>query len=351
MVNAKNSILVFCFFLLISGCSTGDDKFPDYREYSEIYSMNVDGTNLGKLTEDKKYITFMQYLGKSDKILFVQNGTYIMNSDGSERQLLSTKSINRNCKVTQDEKTIYFVETKTVGLKVNSILYTMLVHTGELKEILNDSSEIHQMTISLDGSQLLYVSFSRSPFTCSLYLLNSVTLEKKKVKEWANDLYCSFPQFLQNGNSILFFEKIYSNRNDAFLRIMDLTDSSKTNILDTVSSSYYEYAYPKLNSNDEIFYTKNGITVLNVNSNQKKSIPTLFLIDYDFINWSYDGTKVTSTENINTQLIIYSLNDASLTKLKPDEGDINSDPYRYPFLNYNNSKIFFTIRFRYTVYI
>ncbi len=313
--------------------------------------MNVDGTGLTKLTSDKKYIGFMQYLPKSDKILFVEDNTYIMDSDGSQRELLSNKIPNRTTKITQDEQTAYFVEKNALGPKIYSILYSMSLSTGEVRQIVEDSSEIGIPGISLDGSQLLYSSVIFAPSSPSLYLLNTVTLEKRKIKEWENNLYCSYPQFVPNSNQILFFEKIDSISNNAYLRVMDLADTANNQILDTVNI-YYEYSSPTLNSNSEIFYAKNGITVLDVATNQKTAIPSMFRSDYDFSSWSYDGTKliVTNNESYITQIVIYTPSDGTVLSIKPGVGTITS-AYTYPYLNSTNAKIFFTVSFTETILI
>ncbi len=314
--------------------------------------MNVDGTGLTKLTSDKKDIAFMQYLPKSDKILFVQDsGTYIMNPDGSQRQLLSAKSINKSTRVTQDEQTAYFFEDETSGLKVNSTLYSMSLSTGEVKQIVQESSHIVRLGISMDGSQLMYSTYLPAPDTSVLYLLNTLTLEKKRIKEWTNTLYCDFPQFIPNSSQILFFEKIDSISNNAYLRVMDLADTSNNQILDT-ANIYYERTYPALNSKSEIFYAKNGITVLDVATNQKTAIPSMFRSDYDFSSWSYEGTKliVTNNDSYPTQMVIYAPSDGSVVNIKPSVGTINA-AYTYPYLNFNNTKIFFIVSFTETIWI
>ena len=292
----------------------------------------------------------MQYLPKSDKILFTQqNGTYIMNPDGSQRRLLSTKNIPNSSKITQDEQTVYFVEVQTVDPKINLVLYTMSILTGEIKQVLQDSNGIGEFGISPDGARILYSSVSPRSDTTTLYLLGTGIPGKRIVKEWTNGLNCFYPQFVPNANRILFFEWAYGNNSEAYLRVMNLTDTSDNKILDT-ANCYYEYARPTINLNDDIFYSKNGITVLNVNTNQRWRISALFDINFDYINWSYDGTKIIFTENNSTQIVVYAMNDGSLTKIRPGEGDVNSMPYKFPFLNSNNSKIFFTIHFVETIY-
>lgn len=341
------SVFIFFYVLFIPSCGdlTGEgDKFPAQRTYSEIYSMNVDGTGSTKLTSDKNSIIFMQYLPKSDKILFVQDGgTYIMNSDGTQRSLLSTKRINKSAEITQDEQTLYFVESEVSGLKVNTILYSLSISTGGIKLILQDSSWIVSggIGISLDGLQLLYCSYLPRPNTSALYLVNALTLEKRKIKEWTNNLYCLFPQFVPNSNQILFFDKIDSNRNDAYIRVMDLVDTSPNKILDTVSI-YYEYFSPVVNSKGDIFYGKNGMTVLNVITNQKTSVSSAFFSEYGFASWSYDETRFIFTDNLHNQFKIYNLSDGSaINTIQGGE---------YPHLNFNNTKIFYTASFTETTY-
>jgi Tol biopolymer transport system component len=276
-----------------------------------------------------------------------------MSTDGSQKQLLSANSLNKSTKITQDEQTAYFVKSDALGPKINSILYSMSLSTGEVRKIVQDSSEIGAPGISPDGSQILYSSIIFTPDLPSLYLLNTLTLQKRKIKEWTNNLYCSYPQFVPNSNQILFFEKVDSTSNNAYLRVMDLADTSNNQILDTVNS-YYEFAYPTIDSKGDIFYAKNGITVLAITTNQKIIIPSTFRSDYDFISWSYDGAKLISTDNSNYQILVFNLNDGSTTQIKLGSKPVQADSYyplKYPNLNSNNSKIFFTISFTETVWI
>ncbi len=313
--------------------------------------MNVDGTGLTKLTSDKKDITFMQYLPKSDKILFVQDsGTYIMNSDGGQRLFLSAKSLNKSTKVTQDEQTAYFYKDDYLGFNnINATLYAMSLSTGEVKQLLQDSISIAQIGISPDGVQLLYNTVAND--TSLLVLLNTTTFQRRIIKIWVNELYCSFPQFVPNSDQIIFFDRIDSNSSNSYLRIMDLADTANNQILDTVNS-YYERTYPALNTKGEIFYAKNGITVLDIATNQKIVLPSMFRSDFDFSSWSYDGTKliVTNNESYPSQMVIYTPSERKVVNIKPSVGPINS-AYTYPYLNSNNTKTFFTISFTETVLI
>jgi hypothetical protein len=331
----------------------GDDKLPQTVQISEFYSMNTDGSDSKQLTKDNNNIGFMRYLPKSDKILFTEvGGIYIMNSDGTQRQLLSNQ-IGSGFTITQDEHTAYFVTSSVSGLKANSVLYSFSLSTGQEKQILQDSSGIEQLGLSMDGSELMYNSISLAPKNSTLYLLNTATLEKRMIKEGVN-LYCSFPQFIPNSNQVLLFDKIDSNQNDTYLRIIDLADTSQNRILDTVTIQ--GDVYFALSSKGDIFYEKNGITVLNIYSTHKKTIPFLFYPSTiaDNINWSYDETELIFTNNLNNQIVRYNLSSDISTSIRPTQagqGGITIYPFNYPFLNYNNSKIFYTVRSIKTTFI
>jgi len=354
-------ILFCCLFIECCSTSTGSDNFPTTKDYFEIYSMNMDGTGSTQLTTEKMNHAFFQYLPKSDKILFVQGDEiFLENSDGSQRRLLSQGYISlspiysKYLIVTQDEQTAIFLKFPS-GYPDNFILYSLSISTGEVKQIAQDSGSIgmENIGVSSDGSQIMCNVIRPEPKASTLYLINTSTLEKTKVKEGIN-LYCSSPLFVPSSSQALFFERIDTTTTNSYLRLVDLNDTSQTTILDTVST--YDSVFPAINPKGEIFYYKNGITVLNVNSFGRKTIPyTLYLNSiYDYINWSYDETRLIFTDNLYNRIEVYNLVNNSLASVRPNQayqqGPANN-PINFPYLNYNNSKIFYTVRFTETIYI
>ncbi|KAB2921028.1 MAG: hypothetical protein F9K22_14600 [Bacteroidetes bacterium] len=275
--------IVVPFIFLSCSTSTGEDEFTVSRVYDEIYSMNLDGTGLTKLTAGKTGISLMRYLPLSDRILFVQNGTYLMKSDGSERRRLSTNVITDGVTITQDEQIAYFTKVEVDGLKVNSVLYSMSLSSGEVRQVLQDSSGIRGIAVSMDGLHIVFsTSHSASQTTMhssSLHVLNTMTFASREIRMGFHSDYL-YPQFIPNTNEVLFIEVIDSNRSIAYLRTMDVTDSSKSQLLDTVDG-YRIYTSPSLNNNGDIFYLKDGITVLNVTAKQKIVFPYVYRTDYD----------------------------------------------------------------------
>jgi hypothetical protein len=354
-------ILLCCLFIECCSTSTGSDNFPTTKDYFEIYSMNMDGTGSMQLTNEKMNTAFFEYLPKSDKILFVQGDEiFLENSDGSQRRLLSQGNIflspiySKSLIVTQDEQTAFFLKFPS-GFPDNFILYSLSISTGEVKQIVQDSGWIGMESVgaSSDGSQIIYNVIRPEPKPSTLYLINTSTLEKRKVKEGIN-LYCFYPQFVPNSSHALFFERIDTITTNSYLRLVDLNDTSKTSILDTVST--YDSVYPAINPTGEIFYYKNGITVLNINSFERKTISyTLYLNSiYDYINWSYDETRLIFTDNLNNRIEVYNLLNDSLASVKPNQAGQQGTayyPFNFPYLNYTNSKIFYTVRFTETTYI
>lgn len=341
--------IVVPFIFLSCSTSTGEDEFTVNRVYDEIYSMNLDGTGLTKLTGDKTGISLMRYLPQSDRILFVQNGTYLMKSDGSERRRLSTIGITGGVTITQDEQIAYFIKADVSGLKVNSVLYSMSLSTGEVRQVLQDSSGIQSIAVSMDGLHIVFSTshtVSQTQRTSSLQVLNTATLARREII-LGFQYYYLYPQFIPNTNEVLFIEKIESTRSIAYLRTMDLTDSSKSQHLDTVDG-YRIYTSPSLNNNGEIFYLKDGITVLNVTTKQKILFPTSYRTDYDYSSWSFNGMKFVTSNDY--WLTVYTPKDGTVFSVKPDIASYPR-PYTYPYLNYSNSKIIFTISSVETVFI
>jgi hypothetical protein len=348
MLPIKHISLIFSCGLFFLSCSSsvGDDKLPVTVQTSDIFSMNADGSGSKQLTNDRQNIYLIRYLPKTDKIVFTETaGLYVVNSDGSQKRLLSNQ-LGNDFAISNNEETVYFVVTKVTGLLLNSVLYSVSLSMGGVNQILQDSSEIGGLAISSDGSQMMFNTISAAPKSSILYLLNTTTLEKRKIKEGVNQEYY-YPQFIPNSTQILFFDKTDSNQSNSYLRIVDLADTSINRVLDTVT--LYGNTNLTLNSKGDIFYNKNGITVLNIYNGQKRIIPFLFYpaTIVDNINWSSDESTLIFTDNLYNRIIMYNLVNLVSVVIKPTQSSqagMTIGPLSSPFLNYNNSKIFYVIQ-------
>ena len=351
-------IIVIITFIDCSD-SVGDDKFPIVKDYSELFSMNLESKILTKLTYDKRPISFMQYLPQSDKILFVQDGTFIMNVDGSNRSKLSSRSILSVTNwsvpylvITSDERyAFYSITQRNAGTKSFSTIYSLALSNGEETIVLQDSSWITELGVSQNGDSIVFQTSKTITEPTALYLFDLNTKIKIKLQEHP-DYQCFFPQFVPNERKILFFEHRNGLFDNVLITLFDLDDSSNTLILD--SAIIQQEIYSSLNSSGSIFYNYYGLKILNVKTNQRILVPFSISINskYDYVNWSYDKSDIIFTNNNLSEIVIYDLANSSNTIIKPIlDGPIDETrgSIRFPYLRYNNEDIYFSIQYSETV--
>jgi hypothetical protein len=213
MKNLYLLIMIVVITFIDCSDSIGDDKFPTVINYSVLFSMNLESKILTLLTYEKQPISFMQYLPQTDKILFVQNGTFIMNVDGSNRRKLSSKSIVSVTNwyvpylvITSDERYAFYSTTqRNAGTKSFSTIYSLALSNGEENIVLQDSSWITELGVSQNGDSIVFQTSKTITEPTSLYLFDLNTKVKIKLQEHP-DYQCFFPQFVPNERKILFFD-------------------------------------------------------------------------------------------------------------------------------------------------
>lgn len=354
-------LLIIIVVITFTDCSVsvGDDKFPIEKNFSELYSMNLESKVLTQLTFDKQPISFMQYLPQSDKILFVQDGTFIVNVDGSNRRKLSNKSIISVTNwyipylvIASDERYAFYSITQwNAGAKSFSTIYSLALSNGEETIVLQDSSWINELSVSQNGDSIIFQASKTITESTALYLFDLNTKLKIQLQQHPDYQYF-FPQFVPNERKIVFFEHRNGLMENVLITLFDLDDSSNTLILD--SAIIQNRIYSSLNSSGSIFYNYNGLKILNVKTNQRILVPFLISSNskYDYVNWSYDKSSIIFSNNNLSEIVIYNLGNSVNAIIKPLlEGPVEETrgPIRFPYLRYNNVDIYFSIQYSETV--
>ncbi len=194
--------------------------FSYYMDGKEaIYSANIDGTNVKKLTElgtEKHHDPKFSYDGT--KILFLSedeegvNSLYIENSDGRDLKKLASKNLHISEAVFSSiDDTIYYVATpladgkKSEGeIEEGYDLYSVGINGNNNRKLTNkDYFSMSSLAVSEDGKEVFY-----SFYNGEKEKFYSYSMEERKEKETAiseqlpKESYSH--QFSANGNKLLY---------------------------------------------------------------------------------------------------------------------------------------------------
>ncbi len=256
----------------------------------DIYLMNLDGSNVIRLTEDPARDEQPVFSPDDTKIAFVseRNGNpeiYIMNVDGSGLKRLTTNSVaDRSPSYSPDGRTIvYSSATFTPAGSVTDI-YTMDADTGDNKTRLTTSTAYDsksQPSYSHQGDVLVYTGVSASP-NYEIFTLNLQTGTSTAVTN--NDWHDSSAHFSPDDSQILF---------------------------QSYRQPPPEGPYPKIENNDIFIIDRDGNNEIQLTSEQSEEVQPAISPDgakiafassrsggYDIYLMDVDGSNVTQlTDN------------------------------------------------------
>lgn len=179
-----------------------DGKTIAYTRYDtptvgDLYLMNVDGTGAKRLTSGPETHTAGTFTPDGSKILFTKNvnqatSIWIMNVDGSEQRRLTTSSEwESSPAISPDGAQVVFVRSFELWIM-------NLDGTGQRKLSNDPFGQAHNASFSPNGSKIMY-SFNKNLNT-SIYIMNSDGTGLTQVS--ASGRYS--PRFSPDGKKIVF---------------------------------------------------------------------------------------------------------------------------------------------------
>lgn len=205
----------------------------NYPQGAEIYSSDLNGENIVRLTNNKVYDAEVTFAPDGHKIVFGRQiegrmDLWTMDRDGSnQNQITFTPDWQEGGAVfLPDNKTIITRAWKKSeeGTKGKSMqLFTLSEDGSNLKQITFEEGTHWAPSPAPDGVHALYVKML-PPHNFEIFLLNLQTLEEKQLT--FNDAFDGFPTISPDGNTVAFSSGRDANPGERTLSLYLLDISS-----------------------------------------------------------------------------------------------------------------------------
>ena len=166
--------------------------------YKELFVMDLDGSNVRKLTNDRGIIVSPAWSPRGDRLLYTSYRTrrpelYTMSPEGSAPvQITKKPGLEMGAEFMPDSSSI--ITAASFGGVSNIVL---LDSRGNLNRKLTDSSSIDvSPSLSPDGSEIAYCS-NRAGGP-QVYVMNAMGEERRRVS-FVESKYCTSPSWSPNG--------------------------------------------------------------------------------------------------------------------------------------------------------
>ena len=212
----------------------GDWSDPkNYPTGAEIYTSDLDGGHVKRLTFNKQYDAEVTYAPDGHKILFGRQtdgkmDLWTMNPNGSnQKQITFTDDW-------QEGGAVYLPDNKTIVTRAwkkseennrgrSMQIFTLNEDGSNLKQITTEEGTHWAPAPAPDGVHVLYVKVF-PPHNYELVLLNLKTLEEKRITN--NPAFDGFPSFSPDGNLVAFSSSRGNKPGDRSLSLYLLDISS-----------------------------------------------------------------------------------------------------------------------------
>ena len=205
----------------------------NYPTGAELYTSDLDGNNVKRLTFNKQYDAEVTYAPDGHKILFGRQtdgkmDLWTMNPDGSnQKQITFTPDW-------QEGGAVYLPDNKTIVTRAwkkseennpnrSMQIFTLNEDGSNLKQITTEEGTHWAPAPAPDGIHVLYVKVF-PPHNYELVLLNLKTLEEKRITN--NAAFDGFPTFSPDGKLVAFSSSRGNKQGDRSLSLYLLDISS-----------------------------------------------------------------------------------------------------------------------------
>src|SRR5438067_1018571 len=203
----------------------------------EIYTMNSDGTGQTRLTNNPAADGFPAWSPNGTKIAFVsgdlRNPTtfeiYLMNSDGSNLTRLTNDSlIDAVPSWSPDGTRIVFMSGSSSLFDLNSFeIFTINADGSNRIRLTNNTVADGQPSYSPDGTKILFASGdAMNPNSIEIYVMNAYGSGRAKLTN--NSVTDGFPAWSPDGSQIVFASGNIGDESTVELYVMNANGSNQT---------------------------------------------------------------------------------------------------------------------------
>lgn len=223
--------------------------FVSYRDGAiNIYTMDVDGTNIQQVTQsyDMPFSPHLSWSPDDSQIAFhdkrsgngefnedeaFYNEIYTINIDGSNlTRLTDNDAFDGNPSWSPDGDKIVFNSSRDGGVNADQEIYTMNTDGSEPQKITDDPDQNHRARWSFDGSKFVFVSDRNG--NDDIYTMNIDGSEVQRLTDYDGE--DQNPAWSADGNEIVFVtnrdinREIYQINADGSGSTTNLTDNGAT---------------------------------------------------------------------------------------------------------------------------
>jgi hypothetical protein len=344
-------------FVLLYGCNLTPEPehLYSYRNVSEVYFVNADGTDFKKITNDKEFVYCADFIPLSSKIYYVISfgdelkqtmvtldlKTGIRDTICEINTFISRSRLNypkwKRIDIAKDGKKIYVTSAPPL-FPYNKALDILSIdlETKQITNITNNAltSVVNEISLSNDGNTIIYTETDQHWIPFSVNTINLVTGQKQNIFSRTSD-GCYYPQIMPDNATAFFVEKNGDGPTILNYHTIPL-DSGRTSTI--ISPSYAgDHYYPSLSKYGSVLLAddtpgkKYGVLNLPSGVISRSEIPVTSVpfLSFDKNNWLYFSNNSTikifdaETGTISKTINIPLLNgNNSIPRMSNSNGDI-----------------------------
>jgi Tol biopolymer transport system component len=223
--------------------------------WAEIYIMNADGSNVTRLTHNEEADSRPVFSPDGSKVAFVASRRrnrfnnreiYVMNVDGSNQINLSNPSASTTQRIS-DTRPVFSPDSSKIAFEsypdTNSEICTVNVDGTNLTNLTNSSLDDYDPVFSPDGTKIVFSSYGmfNAEDTYGSFELFIMNVDGSAVKQLtSNSGLAEMPVFTRDGSQIVFV----SYRGGGDIYIMNADGSNQTNITNDGAKVSYPVLSP-----------------------------------------------------------------------------------------------------------
>lgn len=355
----KQTLTISSILFLFSSCRllTPDegDRLPRSQDYSNLWSIGADGSNLNQLTGTDHYCYFAKYLPNGKLIIAVLSdslGTdqtiYSLDPNNSQftpivKKYIMWENVTQRLLMTPDSKKLIFSDHPSDDLAKD--IYCINLDGTGLTNLtgFDDTTGIRGMALSPDGQTILYDEVTYRHKGNRLRVMDLQGANKRTIKTFDTTI-TYYPQFSPDGQKIIFCQRANTTSYETPILSVNLNDTSIVEQLATSNLRVFPEPscyFPQISPTGSMLIQLGG-GILSLDTKTLSTQPMTKLL-YKLPYYSDDGTKIVCSNGFTWDLNVVSADGTTTTALlSSTSGAVRG--ITLPRFSPSNDKIIFLAR-------